>query len=81
MPRPVKPTLSFDDRLAQEAKRLRDQASALKPGLEPERLLRRTQQVETASHVNDWLSSPGCSHRRRSSRRCLGLNARRVIFK
>jgi hypothetical protein len=51
--------LTFEERLAQEAQRLREQAREMPPGLEREHLLRKARQTETASHVNDWLSSPG----------------------
>ena len=34
-------------------------AGGTSPGLECERLIRRARQAETASHMNEWLSSPG----------------------
>jgi CRP/FNR family transcriptional regulator, cyclic AMP receptor protein len=34
-------------------------AGGTSPGLECERLIRRARQAETASHINEWLSSPG----------------------
>lgn len=52
-------TLSLEDRLAEEAARLRDQASKLPHGIEREHLLRRARQCETGSQMNDWLRSPG----------------------
>jgi hypothetical protein len=54
-----KQILSFEERLAEEAKRLRDQAEALPPGIEREELIRKARQAETASHMNEWLTSPG----------------------
>jgi len=54
-----KQALSFEERLAQEAQRLREQAREMPPGLERDYLLRKARQTETASHVNEWLSSPG----------------------
>jgi hypothetical protein len=52
-------TLTFPERLDQEAERLRTDADKLPPGIEREELLRKARQAETASHVNEWLSSPG----------------------
>lgn len=53
----VKPDLSFGDRLAKEAARLRDEASHLPMGKERAELLRKARQADTASHINEWLSS------------------------
>jgi hypothetical protein len=50
---------SFRDRLAREAKSIKEQAERLKPGQAQENLLRKARQLETASHINEWLSSPG----------------------
>ena len=47
------------NRLVDEAERLRKQARGTPPGIERERLIRRARQIETASHVSEWLSSPG----------------------
>lgn len=57
--RSVKHIASFEDRLAYEAHRLRDEAKEQKPGLRREELLRKAQQAETAAHISDWLKSPG----------------------
>ena len=57
--RRFKHILSFEERLAKEAKRLREQAKALPPGVEREELMRKARQAETASHMNEWLTSPG----------------------
>jgi len=51
--------LTFPERLDQEAQRLRSDAEKLPPGTERDELIRRARQAETASHVNEWLSSPG----------------------
>ena len=53
------PKLPLQDRLALHALRLKDEANALRPGPERDAIIRRARQAETASHVNDWLSSPG----------------------
>jgi hypothetical protein len=57
--RRVKHTASFGERLAEEAKRLREQAKTLPPGAEREELMRKARQAETASRMNEWLTSPG----------------------
>jgi hypothetical protein len=53
------PKLPLQDRLALHALRLKEEAQALGPGPERDALIRRARQAETASHVNDWLMSPG----------------------
>jgi len=57
--RRIKHTMSFDERLADRAERLRDQAKTLSPGIERDELIRKARQAETASRVNEWLTSPG----------------------
>ena len=57
--RRVKHTQTFAERLAEEAERFRKAAEALPSGTAQELLLRRARQAETASHMNDWLRSPG----------------------
>jgi hypothetical protein len=52
-----KPT--FEQRLAQEARRVKERAKTLPPGQERELLSRKARQLETASRINDWMSSPG----------------------
>jgi hypothetical protein len=56
--RRFKQTLSLEERLAEEAKRLREEAKSLPPGAEREALLRRARQAETGSHMSQWLRSP-----------------------
>jgi len=59
-PRRIDKKLSFEQRLAAEAMRFREAAAKEQPGtMARELLLRRARQAETASHMNDWLSSPG----------------------
>jgi hypothetical protein len=51
---------TFEQRLAEEAKRFREAAERERPGsTAQELLLRRARQAETASHINEWLNSPG----------------------
>jgi hypothetical protein len=52
-------TDTLEARLAAEAKRLREKAKTLPPGIVREELLRRARQAETGSYVSEWLGSPG----------------------
>jgi hypothetical protein len=51
--------MSLEERLAQEAERLREQAKELPHGPEREILLRKARQAEIGSHMSEWLTSPG----------------------
>jgi hypothetical protein len=42
-----------------EAMRLKDEANELPPGPLRDAMIRKARQAVTASHVNEWLSSPG----------------------
>jgi hypothetical protein len=58
--RRIKHEKTFQERLAEEAQRFREAAQKLPPGSHAqELLLRRARQAETASHMNEWLTSPG----------------------
>ena len=57
--RRFKQTASLDQRLAEQAERLRKKADSTPPGMEREGLIRQARQAETASHMHEWLSSPG----------------------
>jgi hypothetical protein len=57
--RRFKQTKSLEERLSEEAKRLREEAKSLPHGAVREALLRKARQAETASRMNEWLSSPG----------------------
>jgi hypothetical protein len=61
MPRiqPNEPKAPFEQRLAREALRIKEQIKSLPHGRERERLSRKARQLQTASHVTEWLSSPG----------------------
>jgi len=51
---------NFQERLAEEAARFKEAAEKLPPGSHAqELLLRRARQAETASYINEWLTSPG----------------------
>ena len=49
----------LNKRLSEEAERLRKEARGTPPGVERDRLIRRARLAETASHMTEWLSSPG----------------------
>jgi hypothetical protein len=57
--RRFKQVKSLEERLAEEARRLRDEAKLLPPGAVREQVLRKARQTETASHMSEWLGSPG----------------------
>jgi hypothetical protein len=61
MKRPrIKHELSFEERMAEEAERFRRAAENQPAGSTArELLLRRARQADTASHMSDWLRSPG----------------------
>jgi hypothetical protein len=50
---------TLQQRLEDEATRLREQAKLLEPGALRESLLRKARQTDTAAHMNEWLGSPG----------------------
>jgi len=53
------PKAPLQDRLMLEAMRLKDEANELPPGPLRDARNRKARQAVTASHVNEWLSSPG----------------------
>ncbi|MGN8550351.1 hypothetical protein ACQPTN_39660 [Bradyrhizobium sp. 13971] len=56
--RRFKQTQSLEERLTDEAMRLRSKAKALPPSAQKEALLRRARQDEAAVHLTEWLMSP-----------------------
>jgi hypothetical protein len=48
---------SLEERLAEEAKRLRAEAKLLPLGTERDALIRKARQAETGSHMSEWLRS------------------------
>jgi hypothetical protein len=52
-------TQSLEERLSEEAKRLREQAKLLRPGAVRDEMIRRARQPETGAHISEWLRSPG----------------------
>ncbi|WP_084803273.1 hypothetical protein [Bradyrhizobium sp. NAS80.1] len=57
--RRLKQTVSLEERLAEEARRLREEAELLRHGPVRDEALRRARQAETGSHMSEWLRSPG----------------------
>jgi hypothetical protein len=57
--RRFKQTVSLEDRIAEEARRLREEAELLPHGPVRDAAMRRARQAETGSHINEWLRSPG----------------------
>jgi len=58
MPR-IQPKAPLQDHLTLQAMRLKDEANELAPGPLRDARIRKARQAVTASHVNEWLSSPG----------------------
>jgi hypothetical protein len=50
---------TFEGQIAAEKARLEAQAAELPHGPERDQLLRKIRQLNTASHMGDWLSSGG----------------------
>jgi len=59
MRRRFKQTDLLEDRLAEEAIRLRAEAKLLPPGAARDEMIRKARQAETGSHMSEWLRSPG----------------------
>ena len=55
----LKQIKSFEERLAEDAKRLREEANLFPPGAARDYSLRQARQAETGSHVSGWLRSSG----------------------
>jgi hypothetical protein len=56
---------SFEHQLATEKARLKAQLANAPRGPERDVLVKKIRQIETASHINEWLSSPGLQPPRR----------------
>ena len=57
--RSFKENAPLDQRLTEQAERLRKEAKGIPPGFEREKLIRQARQAETAVHMQEWLCSPG----------------------
>jgi hypothetical protein len=51
------PKLSFKEKLHHQSEKVRHQALELPPGAERDALVKKARQLDTASHMEDWLSS------------------------
>ena len=49
----------LEQRLAEEAKRLRDEAKLLPPSALRSEIIRKARQIETGALISEWLRSPG----------------------
>ena len=50
---------TFEENIAAEKAKLEAQLAKLKPGPEMDAIRKKIRQLETASHMSEWLSSPG----------------------
>ena len=50
---------TFEDQVAAQKAKLEAQVAKLPPSPQKDILLRKIRQLETASHINEWLTSPG----------------------
>lgn len=57
--RHLRQTVSLEERLAEQARLLRQRAESLPPGIEREQAIRKARQAETGAQIREWLSSPG----------------------
>jgi hypothetical protein len=57
--RRFKHTLTLEERLAEEAKRLREEAKKLPPGPEQASLLRKARETDMVVRMAEWITSPG----------------------
>lgn len=57
--RRVKQTRSLEQRMAELAAQLKEQANELPAGPEREALLKRARIAETGARLSDWITSPG----------------------
>ncbi|WP_426615393.1 hypothetical protein [Bradyrhizobium sp. McL0616] len=57
--RRVKQTRPLEERMAELAAKMKEEAAQLPAGKERDALLRRARIAETGSHIRDWVNSPG----------------------
>jgi len=57
--RSFKENAPLNQRLTEQAERLRKEARGTSPGVKRDQLIRQARQAETASHIQEWLSPPG----------------------
>jgi hypothetical protein len=59
MQRRRSPAHTFEDQVAAEKKRLEEQVALVPHGPEKDALLRKIRQLDTATHMSEWLRSRG----------------------
>jgi hypothetical protein len=57
--RSFKENATLDQHLTERAERVRKEAQSTQPGVMRDKLIRQARHAETASHMQEWLSSPG----------------------
>lgn len=57
--RRFKQTRSLEERMAEQAAKLKAEAEQLPAGAEREGLLKRARIAETGAHLSNWITSPG----------------------
>ena len=57
--RRFKQVAPLDQRMTEHAERLRKEAQGTPAGVHRDKLVRQARQLETASHMQEWLTSPG----------------------
>jgi hypothetical protein len=57
--RRFKQTSSLTERLVEDTSHLQEKLASLPPGPERDAVVKRIRQNETASHLTEWLRSPG----------------------
>ncbi len=55
----MRSTVSIEQKRHQQSEAAKSAAERLPQGKERERLLLKARQLETACHINEWISSPG----------------------
>ena len=50
---------TFEDQIAADKARLKAQVALLRDGPRRDELLEKIRELENASHINEWISSPG----------------------
>jgi hypothetical protein len=53
--------LTIEEKWHQQSEAAKNESEKLPSGRERDYLMRKARQLETASHINDWLSSPALS--------------------
>ena len=68
----------LEERLAEEAKRLQEEAQLLPPGAQRDAVERKARQAETSAHISDWLRLPGLQPPRSRSMQDMKASAEKL---